>query len=420
MLVGAPVTQAAAAQRMLVVDDDRQQCSNADYTSINAAVAAASPGDTIRVCPGLYSETVVVNKASLSLRGFTNGSSTQPCLRGDAAANPTVDSVISGGVRLEANRVSLEGFTVQGRPPDPLLLSSGGIATSAAFSGYSIRLNVVQDNPDGINLNSSGASTTVVDHNCIRRNNLGGEGETGIFAEQGLLTNARIEANTFTGHAFSSMFLGYGLAAFPVITAPNRDLVVTGNLSVDDGIGGIIVSNVKRVAISNNKLIRTGNAIAVYTPASEVLVARNQVEDSPFFGIRVDGNPFGCCSYPTGPTSIAVAANTVRRAGTAAPQDGILLNRTSHSSVVDNRIEGSNRDGIDVRDSTEILVVANQADSNARDGIRNRGTSASNTFKDNHMHGNTEHDAHDENRTLNTWTDNICQTDFPAGTICRP
>jgi len=27
------------------------------------------------------------------------------------------------------------------------MLSSGGIATSVAFSGYTIRLNVVQDNP---------------------------------------------------------------------------------------------------------------------------------------------------------------------------------------------------------------------------------------------------------------------------------
>src|SRR5207247_975260 len=49
----------------------------------------------------------------------------------------------------------------------------------------------------------------------------------------------------------------------------------------------------------------------------------------------IDGNPFGCCSYPTGPTSIAVADNTVKRAGTAVPQDGILLNRTSHSTVVE-------------------------------------------------------------------------------------
>ena len=86
VLVAAPVTPAAAAQRTLVVDDDQQQCPKADYTSINAAIAAASTGDAIRVCPGLYDETVVVNKASLSLRGSTDGSSTEPCLRGDSAA----------------------------------------------------------------------------------------------------------------------------------------------------------------------------------------------------------------------------------------------------------------------------------------------------------------------------------------------
>src|SRR5436189_4923077 len=128
-LVAIPVTPAAAAQRTLWVDEDRQQCPNADYTTINAAIAAASTGDTIRVCPGFYDETVVVNKASLSLRGSTDGSSTEPCLRGDSAVNPTIDSVINGGVRLEANRVSLERFSVQGRPPDPLLRSSGCIAT---------------------------------------------------------------------------------------------------------------------------------------------------------------------------------------------------------------------------------------------------------------------------------------------------
>ena len=42
VLVAAPVTPAAAAQRTLVVDDDQQQCPKADYTSINAAIAAIS------------------------------------------------------------------------------------------------------------------------------------------------------------------------------------------------------------------------------------------------------------------------------------------------------------------------------------------------------------------------------------------
>jgi len=115
-----------------------------------------------------------------------------------------------------------------------------------------------------------------------------------------------------------------------VITAPNRDLIVTGNLSVDDGIGGIIVSNVKRVAIANNKPDRTGNGIAVYTPASEVLVARNQVDDSPF-------SAFGSTETRSVAAPIRRAdehrrrGNTVRHAGTAAPRTAFsLTGRSQH------------------------------------------------------------------------------------------
>jgi pectin methylesterase-like acyl-CoA thioesterase len=53
---------------MLIVDDDKMQCPNAQFMSINAAVLAASPGATIRVCPGVYRESVLVDKA-LTLQG---------------------------------------------------------------------------------------------------------------------------------------------------------------------------------------------------------------------------------------------------------------------------------------------------------------------------------------------------------------
>ena len=60
-LPAAAVGPAAADSRTLVVDDDMQQCPNAGYTSINAAITSAAPGDKIRVCPGLYHENVVVD-----------------------------------------------------------------------------------------------------------------------------------------------------------------------------------------------------------------------------------------------------------------------------------------------------------------------------------------------------------------------
>ena len=38
------------------VDDDRQDCTAAGYTSIQDAIDAAAPGDTIAICPGRYVE----------------------------------------------------------------------------------------------------------------------------------------------------------------------------------------------------------------------------------------------------------------------------------------------------------------------------------------------------------------------------
>src|SRR5947208_3553264 len=51
----------------LYVDDN--QNPQAGYTSIQAAVNAARPGDTVQVYPGTYHEIVTVNKAGLKLLG---------------------------------------------------------------------------------------------------------------------------------------------------------------------------------------------------------------------------------------------------------------------------------------------------------------------------------------------------------------
>src|SRR5689334_1980402 len=62
VLVLIPGTALASTSVTLVVNDDRAQCSNADFGTIAGAVAAAKPGDTVRVCPGVYRERVDITK----------------------------------------------------------------------------------------------------------------------------------------------------------------------------------------------------------------------------------------------------------------------------------------------------------------------------------------------------------------------
>src|SRR5262245_27487674 len=55
-------------KHVLVVDDDKAQCKKADFTTIQAAVNAASTGTTILVCAGTYQESVTMTKNDLRIR----------------------------------------------------------------------------------------------------------------------------------------------------------------------------------------------------------------------------------------------------------------------------------------------------------------------------------------------------------------
>src|SRR5919198_3237092 len=138
----------------LIVDDDHMQCPNATFTSINAAVAAAVPGSTIKVCPGIYRENVRVTK-QLTFRGQTQASDGR-------CANPVTpdrkhDSVVrypsapgtganggSAGFSVQASGVVIDGFIVEPQTPPP---SGGGPAQDGdgVYSSQDVSGTVVQN-----------------------------------------------------------------------------------------------------------------------------------------------------------------------------------------------------------------------------------------------------------------------------------
>jgi hypothetical protein len=75
-VLGTLIAAPAALGATLSVDDDRQECTAAAFTSVQEAIDAATPGDTVAICPGHYAEgtgdantnAITVDK-SLTLKG---------------------------------------------------------------------------------------------------------------------------------------------------------------------------------------------------------------------------------------------------------------------------------------------------------------------------------------------------------------
>ena len=91
-----------------------------DYATIQAAVNAASAGDTIIVRDGTYTENVKVKKDHLTIKSENGADSTIV-----QAANPG-DNVFE----VTADYVNISGFTIEGATS----LGKAGIFLNSAFS----------------------------------------------------------------------------------------------------------------------------------------------------------------------------------------------------------------------------------------------------------------------------------------------
>jgi hypothetical protein len=237
------------AQTTLVVDEDGQGTAancNADapaFTSIQAAVNTAAPGDTLFICPGIYDEQVVVTTSNLIIRG-SGTTVLQPTVVAQNTVRPGTTSPVSPILLIDgAAGVTVANLTVDGSIADSgahVFPTCGGfpfyvgiyyrISSGAIDSVHVTNIMSATDCTFGILAQTSQSgvggvanvviTNNLIDHyglggiNCIgqntvctvTRNMIRGEGPVSDLLQVGLVIRAEargaISGNVITDHAF--------------------------------------------------------------------------------------------------------------------------------------------------------------------------------------------------------------------------
>jgi hypothetical protein len=250
-----------------------------DYTTIQAAVNAANPGDTILVDAGTYAESVTVNK-SLTIEGAQHGV--------DARTRSGAESIVDGAVNglnrttsfyITANNVTIDGFTVRDQS-DPNQFGAG-IVMASGTSGVDILNNIITNNAMGIYANSAGAS--LIQYNLFDGNNtvVDGNGNpepaggASIYSE--FTSHLTVDANEFINQTQSNPVIFAATAA-----GVHQDLQFTNN-SLDNPVAASAVYclGITGGVFSGNNITTEGHATGIRLGGadSNITITNNNISN---------------------------------------------------------------------------------------------------------------------------------------------
>jgi parallel beta-helix repeat protein len=243
-------------------------------TTIQAAVNAASPGDTILVPPGVYPETVTVTKSGLTIKG-------------------TRDAVLDAA-----------GFSVGIRASSgPTTIGPDGFPVCPAFGLHDLSI-------DGLtirNASFTGVLFRGVERFAIRNGAYTGNEAYAIFpicSRDGI-----IERNHVEGTTDGAIYVGNSRE---VVVADNRASASTVGIEIENSIG---------ITVRNNRASGNSAGIAVFSLpglavplTSDVVITGNTVSQNNLPNpIPPGSDPIG--SVPTGSGILSIATNDVVIAG---------------------------------------------------------------------------------------------------------
>jgi len=313
------------------VDDDLTDYPDANFTSIQDAVDAASPGDTIIVYPGTYTENVDVNKDHLTIK--SEGGAEATIVQAADSNYPVFE--------VTADYVNISGFMVKGAGgahAAGLYLSGVGhsISDNSALNNWcgidlddshsnNITNNSVSNNDFGICLYSSS-------NNTITNNNASSNNGYGIFLD--FSSNITLTNNIISGNRYNFGVTGYSLSHFihNIDTSNKVDgktiyyWVNQQNTQVPSDAGYIGVVNSKNITLRD--LILTNNGQGVLFAYTENSRIENVTVLSNEYGINLDHS----------------SNNTITNNNASNNRGGIYLGSSSSNTITNNNVSNNTYD----------------------------------------------------------------------------
>ena len=330
LVAGAFVSPARAA--ILTVGNGPPQpfqCQSPQYQTINAALAAAKPGDTIQVCPGTYAEQVVLTE-SVALTGVSFGTAqpiikptsvptTRPSLLGDnpVAAAIIVDGTVAGTVaRISHLVIDLSSVNVASCVP-----FLAGVYLRATTIGFIDTVTIQNVRVAGDPTCNSGVGLYIE------------SGQTGEVLGIPTISPARV-------NVLNSQFTGYQKAGL-VANGPRTIVVVKGGQAVGDGatVGAVqygyqlgygAKGKITQVTTSQDQSFLAGKA------AAGVLV---------FDGVRVSVRKGTMSNAQEGVLGVADGVRIKKTSFSDMTGDGIVFLGNGNIAT-SNLIEGSGVSGV--------------------------------------------------------------------------
>jgi parallel beta-helix repeat protein len=308
LLITAVGVGAQSAGQTLTIAQD----GSGDYSTIRAAMEAASEGDTILLAPGTYAESVIIAKAvTLSGEGDRADVVIAPAPEDAAIEVSRFGDEIPVAVRVIDVDAAIEHVSIEfpGDAGVALWLDGGNpTITDTMIRGADILLEagspIFRDSVIDAYLAVRGASPTVEDSEILGHASVDGPGRTVI--RRSTLREGTSASADATGSYEDNLFTGA-----PLVVDTGSDMTVSGN-TIRDIVGGEA-------------------GIEVVGDGSSAVIVGNTVENAKF-GISIEVND--------GPES-SVVGNTI-----TGVRVGILVDSDGATRVEDNTVTDASNFGI--------------------------------------------------------------------------